>query len=208
VINQIIHNANAASVVYESVKARYDAQALVLEKIQSELQVAKAQMESWKELAVSTDLETQQLQALLQPILRYPDDHLRLIFEEYVAASKKPFRAAITLSHVCQRWRNVAISTPTLWKCVSFTGDEDSETLKSQAQAFVERVGRVSAEIIIYIDVPATNSCEAIPFDLIYAAPTISVIQFRVSCGGDDPSIIFDAIEHFPWRRRDTSNPL
>jgi hypothetical protein len=70
VIKQLTHNAKAATATYESIKARYDEQVLVLGKLQSEMQVAKALMESWKDLAASPDLDTRQLQAKLQPILR------------------------------------------------------------------------------------------------------------------------------------------
>jgi F-box-like len=205
VVNQIIHNAKAATATYESIKARYDEQVLVLEKLQSELQAAKALVDSWKGLAASPDLDTQQLQAQLQPILRYPDDHLRLIFEEYVADSKEsPFSAAVTLSHVCQRWRDVGISTPRLWNCVKFMGVNNGEALRSKAEAFLERVGRVPAEIMIHIHCPqltqdtAINPGKVMPFALIYAAPRISTVEFHIFCRNVNPSGIFDAIEHFP----------
>ena len=63
------------------------------------------------------------------PLTILPDDVLRLILEEtctlpltgcmiYRTYAKDQ---AITMSHVCRRWRQVALSTPNIWKCIHIT---------------------------------------------------------------------------------------
>ncbi|KAJ2934829.1 hypothetical protein H1R20_g2318, partial [Candolleomyces eurysporus] len=61
--------------------------------------------------------------ALLSPIKRAPDDILSSIFVAAVEKRRRKgpqglvsFRQAMTLSHVCKRWRAVSIGTKRLWR--------------------------------------------------------------------------------------------
>jgi hypothetical protein len=63
--------------------------------------------------------------SLLGPIRRIPDDVLSVIFGACLPSSddsKQPpmsrTHPAVVLSHVCRRWRQLSISTPTLWTSI------------------------------------------------------------------------------------------
>ncbi|KAI6155827.1 hypothetical protein BKA82DRAFT_4083195 [Pisolithus tinctorius] len=57
------------------------------------------------------------LQNLLAPVSRLPNEMLLAIFEEAVSSPpEKEMWVPIDISHVCHRWREVAISSPRLWR--------------------------------------------------------------------------------------------
>ncbi|KAF9457115.1 hypothetical protein BDZ94DRAFT_1292552 [Collybia nuda] len=56
--------------------------------------------------------------------------------EELCAGAKTRHPIPIILSHVCQRWRNVALTTPQLWSCLSYRGASWNEKAR---QSFLER---------------------------------------------------------------------
>ncbi|KIJ37521.1 hypothetical protein M422DRAFT_69247 [Sphaerobolus stellatus SS14] len=57
----------------------------------------------------------------LSPIYPLPEEILSLIFKEIWEKSKKHSRTALTLSHVCRRWRTVACGNATLWSNIQVT---------------------------------------------------------------------------------------
>ncbi|KAF9236715.1 hypothetical protein BU15DRAFT_49671, partial [Melanogaster broomeanus] len=58
------------------------------------------------------------------PVSRLPSDVLAIIFEESRrllynwAGPRRPLPIEVQLSHVCARWRQVALSTPSLWTTI------------------------------------------------------------------------------------------
>ncbi|PVF98733.1 hypothetical protein CPB86DRAFT_784579 [Serendipita vermifera] len=74
---------------------------------------------------VTLDCDPQHLKGALHPVRRCPFEVLQIIFEwtvvfnaEYGDFSESRndwFRAATCLSHVCRRWRSIALDTPKLW---------------------------------------------------------------------------------------------
>ncbi|KAF9223847.1 hypothetical protein BS17DRAFT_705029, partial [Gyrodon lividus] len=58
------------------------------------------------------------------PISRLPSDVLAIIFEEsrrllhQWPGPRRPLPIEVQLSHVCARWRRVALSTPSLWTTI------------------------------------------------------------------------------------------
>ncbi|KAF8837263.1 hypothetical protein BDN67DRAFT_909567, partial [Paxillus ammoniavirescens] len=58
------------------------------------------------------------------PISRLPSDVLAIIFEEsrrllnQWPGPRRPLPVEVQLSHVCARWRQVALSTPSLWTTI------------------------------------------------------------------------------------------
>ncbi|KAF6763611.1 hypothetical protein DFP72DRAFT_1040410 [Ephemerocybe angulata] len=70
-------------------------------------------------------LSKRKYEALLEPIRRVPDDILAAVFLECLPQEPEGWAAmtptegtkhpAITLTHVCRHWRNLAMGTPRLW---------------------------------------------------------------------------------------------
>lgn len=65
--------------------------------------------------------------AYIAPIRRIPDDVLREIMMQCLPTEAPPSHitthtAPVLLTHICSRWRDIALSTPRLWAslCVSF----------------------------------------------------------------------------------------
>ena len=95
--------------------------------------------------AVRTALETKvlpklrSLESILQPINRLPEDILILIprfftngdYEHEMFPMNKPL---ITMTHVCRSWRNLLLSTPSLWTQIDF-----STSKSKQAEGFLGR---------------------------------------------------------------------
>ena len=87
------------------------------------------------------------LESILQPINRLPKDILilvpRFFANEYWEHEKFPMnKPLITMTHVCRSWRNLLLSTPSLWTQIDFS------TRKSkQAEGFLGRSGGQFLEI-------------------------------------------------------------
>ena len=87
------------------------------------------------------------LESILRPINRLPTDVFTLIpyyftdgGREYEAfPMNKPL---ITMTHVCRSWRNVLLSTPTLWTRIDFSTSESK-----QAEGFLGRSRRQLLDI-------------------------------------------------------------
>ncbi|KAH7907213.1 hypothetical protein BJ138DRAFT_525720 [Hygrophoropsis aurantiaca] len=80
----------------------------------------------------------------LAPIYRLPDETLIRIFEEYIRDGRNWAEARL-LALVSRRWRLLAINTPTLWTCISFTPYDDKEI----PEAYVQRSGEYPIEVKI-----------------------------------------------------------
>ncbi|KIM21882.1 hypothetical protein M408DRAFT_29196 [Serendipita vermifera MAFF 305830] len=98
------------------------------------------------------DLDT--LKGLLHPIRRAPDDVLRLIFEHSVQneidrAKGKQQWVAVWLSHVCSRWRSVAVSTPRIWSHMSFTIRSSGSFSNEPLKTFLHRAASVPISLIL-----------------------------------------------------------
>ncbi|PVF98737.1 hypothetical protein CPB86DRAFT_663589, partial [Serendipita vermifera] len=73
------------------------------------------------------DCDLQHLKGALHPVRRCPFEVLQMIFEWTVLltatdadisedlSSVEWFDAATRLSHVCRKWRSIALDTPKLW---------------------------------------------------------------------------------------------
>ncbi|KAH7907707.1 hypothetical protein BJ138DRAFT_1182245 [Hygrophoropsis aurantiaca] len=80
----------------------------------------------------------------LAPIYRLPDELLIRIFEEHIKdPSGHNWAEARLLALVSRRWRLLAINTPALWTCISFTPFENIEIPES----YVQRSGEYPIEV-------------------------------------------------------------
>ncbi|KIM22314.1 hypothetical protein M408DRAFT_28783, partial [Serendipita vermifera MAFF 305830] len=108
---------------YETVHKRYLKQILEIEATQSELYRIQSLITASEAQRALRQSEQRELQALMHPIRRCPEDILREIFEWVTCEagnSRHILEDSVHLSSVCQKWREVAISTPFLWVNVSF----------------------------------------------------------------------------------------
>ena len=90
---------------------------------------------------------------MLQPIHRLPADVFVLIpcfltrekeRSEFDPPTNKPL---ITMTHVCRSWRNVLLSTPSLWTQIDFSVSKKSQ----QAEVFLHRSGNQLLNIYQYL---------------------------------------------------------
>ncbi|KAI0637345.1 hypothetical protein C8Q77DRAFT_1097128 [Trametes polyzona] len=73
---------------------------------------------------------------LLPPINSLPPELLTMIFSFVEASSEEDCKDLLNITHVCNRWRAVAIGTPVLWTRISFThsGGVDAFLQRSKNQ--------------------------------------------------------------------------
>ena len=91
------------------------------------------------------------LESILQPINRLPKDVFILI-PRYFTNEKYDWNAfpmnkpLITMTHVCRSWRNVLLSTPSLWTQLDFTTPDSK-----QAIGFLRRSGDLLLAVSEYL---------------------------------------------------------
>jgi hypothetical protein len=85
--------------------------------------------------------------ALLSPVRSLPPELLAEIFSHCIPAWRQrasPYikRATMLCSHVCGQWRDIALSTPRLWACLSFSiHKHDSSSTDLLNQLWLSRTG-------------------------------------------------------------------
>ena len=91
------------------------------------------------------------LQPTLPSINRLPTDVFVLIPHFFTYGKEWTYfpmnRPLITMTHVCQSWRNVLLSTPSLWTQIDF-----SESTESQQEAFLRRSGKQLLDVYHFLD--------------------------------------------------------
>ena len=87
------------------------------------------------------------LESTLQPINRLPK-HIFVLIPHFFTKSKRDYdtfpmnKPLITMTHVCRSWRNVLLSTPSLWTQVDF-----ATRMSKQAKGFLGRSGNQLLDI-------------------------------------------------------------
>jgi hypothetical protein len=92
------------------------------------------------------------LESILQPIDRLPRDVFTLIPRFFTKDRRDEWSAfpmnepLITMTHVCRSWRNVLLSTPSLWTQLDFSTPDSK-----QAKGFLRRSGNHPLDIYQYL---------------------------------------------------------
>jgi len=127
--------------------------------------------------------EDHTLAGLLHPIRQCPGDIIRLIFEcAAYSEESQLFAVATTLSHVCRRWRAIALSISGLWNQVNVSMKLDLiDNLRSFMERVKERVGTTPVNVRIR-DVTSGLASQAAfmeCMDLRYFK-TIATLEYRL----------------------------
>ncbi|KIM23286.1 hypothetical protein M408DRAFT_27977 [Serendipita vermifera MAFF 305830] len=140
---------------YEIVYKRYMKQQLEIEATQSELHRIRSLISVTEAQRALREAEQRDLLALMHPIRRCPDDILREIFELTIcdfAFWSDALKKSVDLSSVCQKWRSVAIGTPSLWTKISFNLKNEPEVLEHQQHTVVSRIKGRAVSIMVRDD--------------------------------------------------------
>ncbi|KAF9058921.1 hypothetical protein BDP27DRAFT_1239789, partial [Rhodocollybia butyracea] len=91
---------------------------------------------------------TKHLRSLLSPIHKLPNELLTIIFGYVCVENELQDRgggAALTLSHVCMRWRQLTIACPVLWSAMTmdFVKQHDDD---------IAADGKLSTIVRLYLD--------------------------------------------------------
>lgn len=89
-----------------------------LEATQSQLYETDKVIDSLLEQKLAIEKRRKGLKSLTHPIRRLPVELLQAIFKSTVSTSQNKILAAVVLSSVCIRWREVALTTPQLWNTI------------------------------------------------------------------------------------------
>ncbi|KIM19479.1 hypothetical protein M408DRAFT_31186 [Serendipita vermifera MAFF 305830] len=186
------------------IRHRYQEQALVLEELRYELKSSEEATGSLNKITslLQEDLDT--IKGLLHPIRRAPDDILRLTFEHAMqsypqADPDKQQWVAIYLSHVCRRWRNIALSTPGLWQNISFAKGSKTSLNEAGLTTFLDRARGSPISLVLNFYFTDYNSTikqlniHQSGFPAIRKLPRISTLEINITTDGDD-----SFLRHFP----------
>ncbi|KIM52981.1 hypothetical protein SCLCIDRAFT_475561 [Scleroderma citrinum Foug A] len=88
--------------------------------LESEIQKKQERLQQVRTSLSQKITKAKELKNSLAPISRLPNEMLLVIFEELVSSpapgNGKEMCAAMWVSHVSRRWRDVAVSSPRLWR--------------------------------------------------------------------------------------------
>ncbi|KAJ7257972.1 hypothetical protein B0H12DRAFT_1232522 [Mycena haematopus] len=92
-------------------------------------------------------LRTQeQLNSYTYPVLTLPNEIVSEIFIHFLPVYPVPppltgSRSPTTLTHICRTWRNIALTTPALWRAISYPLREDQGQLLRILECWLSRSG-------------------------------------------------------------------
>jgi F-box-like len=136
---------------HELLLAKYQQQFQELEGTQSQIHESKELIKFLRTQCRNFESKNNRLSGILHPIRRCPTDVLQCIFECVWQASDKESRiqTAMCISHVCQRWRTIAIGTPRLWCDVTFSLLQAGSRNPTFWDSLIPRMRRVPANITL-----------------------------------------------------------
>ncbi|KAK7052166.1 F-box domain-containing protein [Favolaschia claudopus] len=138
-----------------------------ISKLQVEEQVA-ALKDSIPVLHTSKKLAQQRLDSYKYPVFTLPNEIVSVVFVHFLPTYPEPPRffgprSPFTLTHICRRWREIALTTPELWRAIhlGFGG----ETAALLAPLWLERSGCLPLSIRV-----ADSPAELLDFQSIFGA--------------------------------------
>ena len=136
---------------HERIQARYDELIREIEAVQSELNVSHDYLVTLEQQLKMFEEEDYRIAGLLHPIRRCPEDILKLIFECAAHDQENQlFDVSTTLSHVCRRWRAIALRISSLWTQIDVSmRRDDLKALRSFMKRTKVRVGTTPVNIQI-----------------------------------------------------------
>lgn len=157
-----------------------------------------------------SDRDARDLEKHRRPIQACIDDILQLIFERDVEGAYHPFSAAVRLSQVCQRWRFLALSTPSLWRRITLRIESPWKDLTPMIDAFVARIKQVPVEVFIYIHLPEwrprdiKSALSTIPFENIYRISAIRHLNINIMADIINEHTFMNVFDPILWDRIET----
>jgi hypothetical protein len=119
-------------------------------------------------------------------------DILQLIFEEAVRPNREGQKMAISISHVCRRWRYTALQTPRLWTYLECGEPDDHDGMESYWNSMHERSKGLPVVIALYdVKYPRIQYADS------YALDRFSNIR-RLSFHSDDIMDLFSRVTESP----------
>ncbi|KAJ7467541.1 hypothetical protein FB451DRAFT_394297 [Mycena latifolia] len=78
----------------------------------------------------------ERLESYTYPVLTLPNEIVSEIFVHFLPVYPlcppiNGLESPTLLTHICRRWREIALATPALWRAISLTGDQDLHILES-----------------------------------------------------------------------------
>lgn len=146
---------SSAQEAHKMLVSSYQRQLSELESIQSQIDSSESVIEIKQQYCTAMERELVKMAGIRHPVRQLPAEVLQCIFESACDLStlehlENRIITAIRLSHVCCRWRSIAISTPRMWStfCLPL---EDSETQISPFWNLVlSRIKHAPAHIVLW----------------------------------------------------------
>ncbi|KAJ6594358.1 hypothetical protein B0H19DRAFT_1095147 [Mycena capillaripes] len=152
------------------------------------------------------------------PASRLPVELWDIIFEECVPETPEPslVQAPLSVSQVCRRWRNIALSNPVLWSTLAITttcrhteGSRALEALQNITQLWLHRSGARLLSVFVAQTEEITSTG---PISLLFEAVLAHAMRLRrlevhapETClfPLESPALALPALEHLkiesPW---------
>lgn len=111
---------SSAQEAHKMLVSSYQRQLSELESIQSQIDSSESVIEIKQQYCTAMERELVKMAGIRHPVRQLPAEVLQCIFESACDLStlehlENRIITAIRLSHVCCRWRSIAISTPRMW---------------------------------------------------------------------------------------------
>lgn len=149
---------NLATEISEAIKShgdieeRYRAILRDLEAVKSEISLSHQFIMLLKQQKSLLDEENARLEGLMHPVRSCPEEILQFIFEWaiWLGDPDDQFMVATNISHVCQRWRKIALRMSRLWTQIDISLPvDDNQTLQQFLRRSNQRLRNVAPKLRI-----------------------------------------------------------